>query len=79
MYLEQLTNSTQTHMLSWIQINTILKNNIQGRKPKWFIELTDLIATPDLFTNTYRITISQLPNNTLRQIEPAINCHIKNN
>ena len=71
MYLEQLTNSIQTHMLSWIQINTILKNNTQGRKPKWFIELTDLIAIPDLNTNTYQITILQLSNNTLNQIESA--------
>jgi hypothetical protein len=78
MFLEQLTNTTQTHMFSWIQINTILKNSTQGRKPKWFIELTDFIAIPDLFTNTYQITIPQLPTNTLRQIEPAINHHIKN-
>jgi len=68
LYIEQLTNYTQSKLLNWIQVNTYENNPKQGKIPKWFTELSNHITTPDIYSNHYKITIPNLPINKLKTL-----------
>jgi len=65
-YIEQITNLSQTRIISWTQFKANQNSKYIGRHPKWYTHLVNTIAEPNLKDNCWSITIPNLSYTSIR-------------